>query len=267
MTTTRYAISLHYASRPALSLAVLQPALAKWDLKLMAAEHGTSGAIELHEAQRNGPRWLLEPHDEPFEIGVLRNSLEQSWNWRDAAEVIAQCRSSIRIEEQSDENGRLDLDRFRRIVAALLSGWEARAILWLPAQHFINPSEYLASVGEDDPLYGPLNIRMFHVEGGTSGPIPLHDEFIMDTIGLGPLGVADLQCHFKMLDRTRVAQVLYQTAYYLYEKGIALKSGDSVDGITEDSQWICREQEAIFPPARTVIDLDPGKEFAGAKRL
>lgn len=262
----RYAVSLHYAAPVDLSLASIQPVLTSRDLELTAPANATR-SVELAEPAQKDTRWLVEADDEPFELGILRASLEQSWNWREAADVIAQCRSAIRIEEWSEGDGKIDLDRFRRIVAAIAELWPPKAIHWIPAQHFINPADFMASVTDDDPLYGPLNIRMFHVEGQTAGPIPLHDEFIMDTIGLGPLGVSDLQCHFKMLDRTRVAQVLYQTAYYLFERGVVLKSGDSVDGITEGSEWLCREQEAIFPPARTVIDLDPGKEFAGARRL
>jgi hypothetical protein len=82
------------------------------------------------------------------------------------------------------------------------------------------------------------------------------------TLGLGALGLVDLQCHFRGLDPDEVGQVLLRTGCYLYEHGLVVRRGDSVQGPGPQDRWIARQGVALSPPEREVLELDPGFPFS-----
>lgn len=91
-------------------------------------------------------------------------------------------------------------------------------------------------------------------------------EMVMDSLGLAALGLCDVQCHFKELDPNSVARALYNLAAYLFERGDVIEDGHTVEGATPGSKWRCRYEDALVPPARVVLDLDPGSRFAAGGR-
>src|SRR5262249_58554930 len=91
-------------------------------------------------------------------------------------------------------------------------------------------------------------------------------DMLMDTRGLADVGLHDLQCHFRDLDPTAVARVLFNTAVYIFANGPVIESGQTVAGIEPDSRWRCQFENALLEPKREILDLNPGKPYAAGNR-
>jgi hypothetical protein len=91
-------------------------------------------------------------------------------------------------------------------------------------------------------------------------------DLLMDTRGLSPFGLPDLQCHFRGLEPRDVARVLYTTAFYLFESGDVIKDHHTVAGVGPASKWTCQHQQSLAKPDRVVIDLNPRSPFAAGNR-
>ena len=88
-------------------------------------------------------------------------------------------------------------DRYARVrrlcavVRALLDQLPAVALLWEPAQRLINPRWFTGLLAHGAGVVDyAVNLQLFRIAGGRPG------EMLMDTLGLVPLGLPDLQCHF-----------------------------------------------------------------------
>ena len=47
----------------------------------------------------------------------------------------------------------------------------------------------------------------------------------------------------------------------------AFRDGDTIEGMEPGEKWRCLQEEALIPPARLVIDLDPGEGYAAGQRF
>jgi hypothetical protein len=153
------------------------------------------------------------------------------------------------------------LDLFQQSLLAVLSTVSCQAIYWKSAQRIINPKSFLESAkGDAFSLFmsGAVNVRMYSVEG-------VDDGNVMDTLGLAPLGIPDLQCHFRGLDKDLVAKMLYNTAWYLFENGDIISDGSTVVGLDGRSRWRCQHGTALVAPERQVIDVAPGSDFSSIR--
>ena len=110
-------------------------------------------------------------------------------------------------------------------------------------------------MADEDPLRVAINVRQFHVEDGKRG------EMVMDTLGLAPLGLPDVQCHFLALGQNDVAALLFELARYLAVEGEVIGEGDTVPGPRAE-KWICHLEESLLEPQRDVIDLEPPSPHA-----
>jgi hypothetical protein len=79
---------------------------------------------------------------------------------------------------------------------------------------------------------------------------------VVDTVGLAPLGLPDVQCHFSGLDPAEVAALVDETARYLYVEGDVIDDGDTIEGLA-GAPWVCRHEAALVDPPRDVVDLAP----------
>ena len=104
-----------------------------------------------------------------------------------------------------------------------------------------------------------LNVRLFNLADRP-------DEVVMDTLGLAELMLPDFQIHFRKLEPTAVAELLYRSALYLWEKGDIVEDGDTMEGLVPSDRWRCRHETALVGPARPVLDLEPGPPFAAGRR-
>ncbi|REJ77159.1 MAG: DUF4261 domain-containing protein [Acidobacteria bacterium] len=216
------------------------------------------------------PRWLLS-RPAPFDRLALGDALSQSWWWPEAEAVLAGCRSRRRLVDDRmlglDHKGRLR--RMQQVLAACIEALRPEALHWPASEQLVEPSSFLASVREDDfrgLLPGAVNVRFFRLEyDGEAAGGEGHAELLMDTRGLSELGLIDLQCHFRGLDPEAVSRVLYSTAAYLFAEGRVIVAGNTVQGPGPRDAWLVRAGQALAPPRRPVLDLDPGFPFAAAE--
>lgn len=179
----------------------------------------------------------------------------QTWDW-DADEALAGARQSVLVTEMFAEpyDARDRVAALVSVVAALTAATAPVAVAWPTSQRVSDPS---ASVS--DGLGGLLNVRFFTVTDD-------EDERVMDTRGLAPFGLPDVQIHFRDLDPGALAGLLYATASYLLDAGDVIADGNTVPGPEGDEHWRCEHEDALVAPARTVLDVDPGDPYAAGRR-
>lgn len=195
-------------------------------------------------------------------------SCQQSWWWPEGEAALATCTHALRLTDQCEAgvSYKKRLEVFQRSLVALLQVHPCRVLHWLPTQQLVNPGEAMDSYTAHHfatPLPGAINVRFFRLpqEGNRA------EELLMDTLGLGTLGLSDLQCHFRGLDPNDVSEVLYETALYVFDRGDVLEDGHTVKGPAENDRWRCQRELSIAMPKRDVVDLDPGFPFAGGVPL
>lgn len=204
------------------------------------------------------------------DLAVRQTSIEQSWNWREAAHVIGHCSRALDISDEATDwaDYKQRVSTFRRVLAASIRELQPLAVHCVSSQQFLAPN-WLAEALEDeggDEMFGFVNIRLYKFEGHEKGIEAEYDETVMDTLGLGALGLPDLQAHFKHLDPALVAELLYSAATYIFSNGPVIESGHNLQGFLPDQKWICQLEESITEPTRLVLDLNPGRPYAAGKR-
>lgn len=149
--------------------------------------------------------------------------------------------------------------QFQRMLADVVEELRPAALHWVPTQQFIRPASFLDAmkeVGFEYPALGALNVRLFAIEGG--------EDVLMDTLGLGALGLWDLQCHYRGLPPDEMATWLLETAraQFLGDG----RYGETIAGPDGASTWRLREEDALMPPERVLLDIDPGPPYAAGDR-
>jgi hypothetical protein len=254
-----YIVKLLYAEPFALDAAALHAHLrdAVGDVDLMTAkpDQAVFMAKDAGVTLPNGRRAPVMLAVSRAEIGDLDASLSQSWDWPLARDVVSRARHALLVHDMMtlglERKARLDLyDRFLRVV---LGAAKPLAMHWMASERVVEPDSYLdTSEGMDRLAKGYVNVRLFRVEGRSPG------ECVMDTLGLAAFALPDLQCHFKGLDPSAVAAVLFNYAGYVFDKGDALADGNAVEGTVPGSKWRCRHEKALVRPDRVVVDFHPG---------
>jgi hypothetical protein len=191
-------------------------------------------------------------------------ALSQSWAFPDAREVYQQCRHSRLMANMMSSP--LAHHLRREIVAngvlALLETTKIDLIHWLPAEQMLSPDAFRERYSKPDelanPIFGFLNVRLFNVSDSGG-------DIVMDTLGLGALGLTDFQIHFRKLEANSVAQLLYDVGAYAFENGDVIQHGHTVQGVDE-GRWKCRREMSLVAPQREVIDINPGPEFVAGNR-
>jgi len=192
------------------------------------------------------------------------HDLVQSWNWRQAKSVVPNCRWSIMVNDflalGLPYKDRLAL--FHNIVMSVLDVAPCSAIHWMPSQQFVDPASYVLTKDspDPDPIYPAINVRLYNIQDREPG------ECVMDSIGVAALGGLDVQCHFIGLDPTDVAQMIGNSAYYIFNEGDVVKDGETIQGVGEGTRWRCRHEDALLPPGRPVLDIDPGPPYSAGER-
>jgi hypothetical protein len=146
------------------------------------------------------------------------------------------------------------LQVFRTTVLALCGLTEPVAAWWPTAAQLLPPP-----AASDPPLMGLLNVRLFRIED-TGGDV------VMDTIGLHTFGLPDLQLHCRGLEPARLAVLLHNAGAYVFERGDVIQDGHTIEGVQPGQKWLCRHEQALVPPERVVLDINPGALHAAGKR-
>ena len=190
------------------------------------------------------------------EGGKTLPDTSQTWDWTGVDDALAGARASLLVTELfADPYGRSDrIAALVGVVAALTAATRPLAVSWPTSQRVTDPD-----ASATDGLGGLVNVRFFAVSDD-------EDERVMDTRGLAPLGLPDLQVHFRDLDPGRLAGLLYATAGYLLAEGDVIEDGNTISGTQGDEHWRCEHEDALVGPPRRVIDIDPGDPYAAGRR-
>lgn len=192
-------------------------------------------------------------------LGVEGKSLpdtSQTWDWPGVDDVLARARGSVLVVEMfaGPYGARDRAAALVGVVTALAAATRPLAVSWPTSQRVTDPAAEAA-----DGLGGLVNVRLFAVSDDA-------DERVMDTRGLAPFALPDLQVHFRDLEPGRLAGLLYATASYLLEEGDVIADGNTISGLQGDEHWRCVHEDALVLPARTVLDIDPGDPYAAGRR-
>lgn len=193
---------------------------------------------------------------EPRDPDELARALDQTWDWPDAEHALSHATGLVTLTaEGAGKLPREDLLKLvHGVLRATLEAVDAVAIHVAAAQRLVEPHFYRESVAHGAGLGDALvNARLFKISDGKPG------EMIMDTLGLAPFGLPDLQIHFAGLNPGRIAPVLLTYAEYLFEKGDVLGDDALVRGIESHEEWPCARTKALIAPARDVVDIKPDR--------
>lgn len=193
------------------------------------------------------------------EVGTQGKTLpdvSQTWDWPEAEVAIASARTSVIVTEMfavgADREERMDA--FGKVMAILVERTRPAAISWNQSQRVSDPDLFTGSVVE-----GVLNVRLFSVDGSDG-------EMVMDTLGLQVFGLPDLQCHFRGISPSEVAETLFSTGSYVLEHGDVIDDGHTISGRSGEERYTCQHELSMLPPTRMVIDVDLGEPYAAGTR-
>lgn len=189
-----------------------------------------------------------------FQPELVGEALQQTWDWPEAREHVAQSTCAVVVSDLL-AGGLPRQDRLRLVhamVGAVIQQAKPLALHWVPSQRIVEPDFYHGSLHHGGGLADAVtNVRLYRIGDGVEG------ETVMDTVGLAPFGLPDLQIHFAGLDPGALAPVLLSYTEYLFDKGDVLDDDSLVRGIEQNDEWGVRRQRALAPPVRSVIDIRP----------
>ncbi|MGC4090131.1 MAG: DUF4261 domain-containing protein [Polyangiaceae bacterium] len=205
--------------------------------------------------------------DKPLRPELLEPVLQQTWEFPEARGAVTAAAWSVLVTDMMSSalpyKERLSL--FESCLRGVLDAAPCSAIHWRESGRIVDPEAWQRDFDSGDAaerfFAGAVNVRLFKMQDGASD-----DVMLMDTLGLGALGLPDLQCHFHGFDPGQVARVLYNTAWYVFEQGPVLEDGHTLDGVGRGSKFRCQHELSLARPERMVIDLDPGPAHAAGKR-
>jgi hypothetical protein len=180
----------------------------------------------------------------------------QSWRFPDAAAVVDGV-TERRLVVQVMGIAHPPSDRVRSFHAGLCAAIEQLrpVAVWSPhGQQLVKPDEVI-----ENHLATVINVRMFNSDGEPGA-------MVMDTLGLHVLRLPDVQCHFRNLDPSGVARVLYNAATYLVDEGDVIEDGNTITGVKGSERWRCHHEMACIGPERVVLDIDVGDPHAAGQR-
>ncbi|MDJ1500701.1 DUF4261 domain-containing protein [Xanthocytophaga agilis] len=193
----------------------------------------------------------------PLPSKQFDSALQQNWEWQEAQEVIPRCQYHFTITDLLSRNldYRLRAECFQKFVIAVIRVTQPQAVYFKHSDKLVEPFTYVDAVTDEQPdvLNGLMNIRFFNVSNGNEG------ELFMDTLGLYALGLPDFQITFTAYDPNEIASLLTGYGHYIYQKGLVIEEGSSIQGLQPDQIWICHFMDSFVPPRRVVITMEKEK--------
>ncbi|MCC7077997.1 MAG: DUF4261 domain-containing protein [Acidimicrobiia bacterium] len=185
----------------------------------------------------------------------LQDDLDQTFAWLDADDTTRSASTGILAAEIGPEPlpPLVRVEAFTTVLRGVIEATQPIATQWLRSSHLVAPDTVCSDI-----FAGPVNVRMF-------GDAEAADEWVMDTLGLGALGLLDVQCHFRGLDPGLVAGWLSDLSHSLIRDS-SLPDDDALIPGLDGSTWRCRYEPSLTPPNRSVLDIDPGGEHSGGIR-
>ncbi len=243
---------LCYPTAPALEARTLLAGVRRWrpDAELVDGERGAI-LVSYRDVHEQYPESRSAPLVNAITTAVADDSPRDLTHtaWPGAGAALGSCRYSLLITEflGREVETTVRLATFQAVLAAVVAATAPAATWWPASQQAVEPATAAA-----DPLAGALNVRLH--------PDPDDEDVaILDTLGLGQLGLPDLQCHYRYLNSELLGARFADLA-----RGMA--GGDTpptaaVRGITVHQRWPVQAAPALRGPARPVLSVDPGAPF------
>jgi hypothetical protein len=208
------------------------------------------------------PQTTLLALNTPIDMKNYAGEIQQSRRFPNCEAVLRPSRHPLIVAEMM-AHALSPKDRCRLFHGVLRSAVEHTqpdALVFKHSQQVIDPNTYMAAAG-DDPIHRPgsVNVRFFRISNSDR-------HMLMDTRGLHEIGLHDFQCHLRELDPNGVSRVLFDAAFYIFENGSVIESGNTIAGIDPASKWTCRYEGSLIEPNRQVIDLNPSEPYAAGGR-
>ena len=221
----------------------------------------------------DAPALLLMGTVEPLGQGLIAPiQRTQQWECPESEELLKKARYQLLISDFMAA-GLPYLER-----CEILTRWSEAAVRLFPeclgvwfvsSGKLVTPQQILENPYEDSDrfLLGGMNIRYFAVDGTK--------DFLVATLGLYAVGIADVQYHFHDLNPDDVVDHAFRVASYQFAEGQPIENGETVEGFSPkkpggtDSaqiQWPCSYELSLIQPRRRVLDIQPGRFAAGRRR-
>ncbi len=268
-----YAVELLFESAPEIPVDALTAALKKAcpgidrmgePSEMLAFAH-TSHLVQYKDGALPA-QLVIFPGPRKGDRSSIDDAMQQSWNLPGAKEVVASAPYAVLVTDMMAQGlpykERLSL--FLDALEAIVTTVPCRAIHWRQSQQVTATSTFLEARRDPDQhplLAGPLNVRFYNI---SNGAVP--GESLVDTAGLSVFGLPDIQCHFHGLDPNRLVMMLYNLGIYVFENGDVIESGHTIEGLEPGEKWRCQHEDALVPPERVVLDVNPGPAFAAGGR-
>lgn len=211
------------------------------------------------------PMTIVCPAEMGAGIAEFEPALNQLWGrFSDAREILSDCKAAILVSDlmanHLDQKTRFHL--FHNLLSCVIRAFDCSVVYLMNSETLLKPDEYLKTFAKPDVdkffSYG-VSVRLFRIQDR-------EDEMVMDTLGLAALNLPDMQCHFRKLQPLKVAQLLYNLAYYIFENGDVISDGSTTSGLNPSDHWVCRHEKSLVAPDRIVLDVNPGPDFAAGAR-
>lgn len=199
-----------------------------------------------------------------FKIDTITRS--QMWDCENSEEILEECKYHIVATDMmasAMENYMDRADLCMDFMEALVELFpECEAVLFQSSGKLFARDKIVGHQipREDRFIYFAVNVRFFNIQGS--------EEHIVDSIGMSILFLPDVQYHFHDMDPNWVVNHAYNILSYIYGNNAPIKSGETIDGITEgridqNIQWKCQYENALIQPARELLDICMGEYAAG----
>ncbi|MEM6380215.1 MAG: DUF4261 domain-containing protein, partial [Bacteroidota bacterium] len=196
---------------------------------------------------------IFIPDKKGIEIEKLESSFHQSWNWEAAESVVRTCEFEILLTDMMSRSleYKLRLECFQKFVASVVEAMNPKAVWISNGEKIMNPEAYLECFKTSDyqNLNGFMNIRLFNIQGSDG-------EMVMDTLGLNSLGLPDFEIKFRAFDPSRIAGLLFNYGSYIYDQGVVIENGNTIQGIEENHRWKCYFRASLIEPKRIIIEIE-----------
>ncbi|RTQ49186.1 DUF4261 domain-containing protein [Hymenobacter gummosus] len=211
-------------------------------------------SVQYQDARVPAQGAVLLAEEPQFDPESVAAALTQSWHWPEAADVVQQCRYEFLVTDMMSRGleHQQRVGYFQKFVVALIKATRPQAVHFGASDKLVNPFAYVLAVTDEEPdvLNGLLNVRFFNIADGAEG------QMLVDTLGLHALGLPDFQILFQEMDPNQVVGAVWSYANYIYENGVVIEPGNTIQGLTPADMWTCYYADAAVAPARIVIDVD-----------
>ena len=188
----------------------------------------------------------------PVPADQVQAELKQTWDWAEAKDKLARHKFHVVVSDllAAALPYKSRLGFFQNVLSGILELLTPIAVRWRPSGKLVNPAALVKALepGQGrDPIKGAVNVRRTLV--------PSAGGVIMDTLGLGALGLPDFEIALGERMPPLFDAMLRSIARYEYDLGDVLTDGRVFKGGGES--FVVERAQSSVDPSRDVFVLKP----------